>query len=85
MPDDSTARGGNFQIASVPNHVKTGRLGLDETDENLQNNKVDFLRVDISEKVSDETLESATVMLDYDQVKELRDTLTTWLEAQIRW
>jgi len=85
IPDKNTERGGDFQVASVPNHVKTGRLDLDETNENLEKHRVDFLRIDTGEKLPDGSINWATIMLDYDQVKELRDTLTTWLDAPIRW
>ncbi|MGW4662795.1 hypothetical protein [Streptosporangium sandarakinum] len=72
-PDDR--RGGSMTFCAIPNHCHPSVRGTDADD----GPSVDYARLRVTED-GDEA--SAIVVLDRDQIAELRDTLTRWLDSR---
>lgn len=83
-PRADDLRGGSLEVGVIPNHCHPDVRGA-ASDEGPP---VEFLRVSMTEHPDTyHGLEpgSATLVLERGQVERLRDTLTSWLEADERW
>ena len=71
---DAADRGGNFGLAEIPGYVTRGGRVLDDSGHRVW----PWLRVSLIGVADDENRDS--VLLDADQVRQLRDMLTDWLD-----
>jgi len=87
-PTADLPRGGALEVGSVPNHCHPdAEWGVTDTDDERW--RVEFLRIGIHEDPAtyhhEDNHGDATVVLDRRQAQELRDCLTRWLDAEVRW
>lgn len=87
LPADTDRRGGWLDVAAIPDHI--ARDGRDDVPEGTLK---DWLRLSMGNPPSHELYRGkpyisggdAALVLTRSQVEQLRDTLTTWLEADER-
>lgn len=86
LPTPDSLRGGEIGCAHIPDHIDRGTEGEEGY---IGPGLHDYLRVHITEdwchQKRERQLGDAEVLLDRDQVVRLRDYLTWWLEAEVRW
>lgn len=77
-------RGGSFGLSTIPPHISPRGISHDEEEET----RWDVLRVDVVAPAEPSTtpgMQISTQLLDRDQVVELRDFLTSWLDRGTDW
>lgn len=83
-PTIEDPRGGSIDLATIPPHISPRGIAHDEE----QATRWDFLRFGFvlpAEKSTVEGMYVAECLLDRDQITELRDELTKWLDRGIDW
>lgn len=86
LPTADSPRGGAIGAAHIPDHIDRGTEGEEGY---IGPGLHDWLRVHITEDHRHQNRErylgDAEILLDRDQVTRLRDYLTWWLDAEVRW
>jgi hypothetical protein len=87
-PTADLPRGGSLEVGAVPNHCHPD-ADWGVTDTGDEKWRVEFLRIGVHEDPAtyrhEDNHGDATVVLDRRQVQKLRNCLTRWLDAAVRW
>lgn len=77
LPAENDERRGQVEVGAIPLHVRQGREGIPEEERDMET-MLPYLRLTASPRTLPD-FEQETVVLDREQVTELRDALSRWL------